>query len=126
MESVQTKAGVKIFKLNAKTNSYAVRAPMHAPLIARRCEIARLKHYAKVKTMEKDKVARVHAPAKGQQKLPPMDRRFRMNEFIDDKENKEHMARRRLLSSKPPKHATKASSLTTSTPPSTTSSTSLL
>jgi hypothetical protein len=90
MESVQTQAGVKIFKLNAKTNAHAVRALMNAPLIARRCEIARLKHYAKVMTMEKDRIARVlvNMPKrKGNPHFPQW--RERMDGFINAKENKD-------------------------------------
>ena len=59
IESLQTQAGVKILRLNSKTKAHAVRALMHVPPITRRCEVARLKYYAKVMTMERDRLTRV-------------------------------------------------------------------
>jgi hypothetical protein len=59
IESLQTQAGVKILRLNSRTKVHAVRALMHVPPITRRCEVARLKYYAKVMTMERDRLTRV-------------------------------------------------------------------
>ena len=58
MESLQTQAGVRICRLNEKTSRHAVRALMHVPRIGLRRLQARLKYFAKLKTMVPERITR--------------------------------------------------------------------
>ena len=58
LEASQLAAGKRIFRLNARTNSEAVRALMHAPDLQTRYAKARLKYVAKLMAMEKGRLAR--------------------------------------------------------------------
>ena len=58
LESVQTQTGVKIFKLNEKTNGFAVRAMMHVTSLELRRTRATLKYYVKLLSMPLDRLVR--------------------------------------------------------------------
>jgi hypothetical protein len=58
LESVQVQAACKIFKLNSKTKTHAVRALLRVPSLQTRREVSRLKYFVKVKTMERGRLVR--------------------------------------------------------------------
>ena len=58
LEAVQTNAGVKIFKLNMKTNGFAVRALMQVQSLELRRLRTALKYYAKLLSMDMDRTVR--------------------------------------------------------------------
>ena len=58
LEAIQTAAGRKIFRLNAKTSNLAVRALMQVPELRTRHDKARLNYMAKVMAMEKSRLTR--------------------------------------------------------------------
>jgi exonuclease III len=58
LESVQVQAACKIFKLNAKTKTHAVRALLRVPSLQTRREVSRLKYLVKAKTLERGRLVR--------------------------------------------------------------------
>ena len=58
LKAVQTNAGVKIFKLNMKTNGFAVRALMQVQSLKLRRLRTTLKYYAKLLSMDMDRTVR--------------------------------------------------------------------
>jgi hypothetical protein len=58
IESIQTRAGVLIFKLNEKTNTEAVRALMHAPSLESRRLGFRLRYFIKILSCPETRIVR--------------------------------------------------------------------